>query len=229
MDLTNSELLDCSPFTGDYSNVVSRTGNTTNTTTIQRQAPRQTPVSGKPRPVAPSLNVNQTVVSKPQPRPVVGKNPPPATNPIGNLPPVTTQPYGTPIVDVPIATIPPVQVVPSMPPMPTGGGGMSSGTSRAQEGSGESTQDGAGEAAKSGASSESKEFYKSYWFWGLLIGGIGGYLIAKNKGKNLMAYGLVGAGIGGGAGYAIEKKFGKMKVTAPATTTTQTTATTPAQ
>lgn len=91
-----------------------------------------------------------------------------------------------------------------------GGGGATSGSeedSQKQEEGTESTAKTQGGLPPTSPApkTEKTDFYKSYWFIGIIAGGVLGYLYAKNKGGNLMSMALIGAGVGGGAGFVAEK------------------------
>jgi len=116
-------------------------------------------------------------------------------------PPVTVAP--APVVTPPVVVLTPAPSVPSAP-SGGGGGGAPSG--------GEAPTDKSADTAPTatvGVAQSDKDFYMKMWFWGLLVGGVAGYLYAKNKGKDLKTFALIGAGIGGFGGLVVEKAINK--------------------
>ena len=59
---------------------------------------------------------------------------------------------------------------------------------------------------------KTKQFYKSYLFLGVVIGGIGALLYAKNRGKDALNFVLMGAGAGALVGFGLDKFKGKKPI-----------------
>ena len=128
---------------------------------------------------------------------------------------VSTQkvvPSPPPVVAVAPVVTPPVVVLPtpapSAPSVPSGGGG-GGGAPSGDESPTDKSADTAPTATVGVVAQSDKDFYMKMWFWGLLVGGVAGYLYAKNKGKDLKTFALIGAGIGGFAGLVVEKTINK--------------------
>ena len=52
---------------------------------------------------------------------------------------------------------------------------------------------------------DEKPIWKEFWVWGILVGGVAGFVLAKTQKKNLIAFALIGGAAGGGAGFGIQK------------------------
>lgn len=207
IDVTNADSLD------SYSNA-----------TANRVIPtlgRTNPVSPKPvsrpttvantvsRPFSKNVAVN---VNSPITRPVAVSK---LGKPVGVVMSTSNLPVSKPIAVAPVVNIPTVAPA-SIIPVGAGGGAMGGGGG-SQSGSEEAASEETESPSQRVASiEEDKPFYKQYWFLGLLVGGIGGYFFAKNKGKNLIGSTLIGAGIVGVVGFGADKFIGKKPVEAPA-------------
>ena len=126
---------------------------------------------------------------------------------VAPAPVVTT----APVVAVAPVVTPPVVVLPTpapSAPSPSGGGG-GGGAPSGDESPTDKSADTAPTANVGVVAQSDKDFYMKMWFWGLLVGGVAGYLYAKNKGKDLKTFALIGAGIGGFAGLVVEKTINK--------------------
>lgn len=113
-------------------------------------------------------------------------------------PVVAVAPVVTPVVTPPVVVLPTTATA-----LPSGGGGGGG----APSSGGEAPTDKSADTV--GVAQSDKDFYMKMWFWGLLVGGVAGYLYAKNKGKDLKTFALIGAGIGGFAGLVVEKTINK--------------------
>jgi hypothetical protein len=203
LDITNSDLMDCSPFAEQYSGVT-RTATTavvprtTGLTAVNVGVPKSKGIiSAQPtKPVISIKTVPPRAIVHPTPTPSPTPTPTPSPTPTP-----TPTPSPTP---VPETRTPSQNTTP--PPASTGGGGGGSSTDESQP---EQETDSSQAGARVSKPDEENKFYKSFWFWGLLVGGVGAYFYAKNKNKGMVASVLIGAGIGGGLGYTIEKFMNK--------------------
>jgi len=180
IDLTNSDKLDTTPLVDRYSNAVAK-----GSPLIKRII---TPVGGikrqPPRVTAMGVSTQKVVPSPP--------------------PVVAVAPVVTPVVTPPVVVLPTVPSAPSAPSGGGGGGGAPSGGEAPTDKSADTLP-----TANVGVAQSDKDFYMKMWFWGLLVGGIAGYLYAKNQGKDLKSFALIGAGIGGFGGLVVEKTINK--------------------
>lgn len=214
LDTLNSDILDVSPFAEQYSYATRQAVIAPTTATISPIQPSKGAISlASPR---------GTLLAKPSSsyRPPTPRYIPPttyATQPAILVPKETT----TPPVTMPTTPAPPAQTMPTTQPVqtpPSSSSLPSTNTAfppstREQEGQPDET--GLGYGTMTGT--EKKDFMKSFWFWGVIIGGTAAYFYAKNKNTNMLSSVLIGAGIGGAAGYGLEK-FTKP---VPVTTTNQ--------
>ena len=107
---------------------------------------------------------------------------------------------GAPVYVAPIPPVEPIGSGNTGGAMGGGGGGGDTG------GQGDATAKQGDATATEGTSADvDKVFYKSFWYWGIIIGGIGGYLFAKSKNKSLLNFSLLGAVGLGAIGYVVEK------------------------
>ena len=190
IDLTNSDKLDTSPFVDRYSNVLAKGGSLVKRiipTTPIRQAPSSSIMKVAPTTTTPTTPPETTV----------------------------TTPTVTPVTNV---VTPPIETT---APAPSGGGGggggAPSGGGGGEPSGGEAPMDKSADTLTTTATPinlgvsqvDNTEFYMKMWFWGLLVGGVAGYLLAKKKAKDLKSFALIGAGIGGFGGLVVEKMMNK--------------------
>jgi len=264
LDLTNSDALECSPFSEDYSNFTrgmsfKKADVPAKKLTATIEAKVASPKGAPARSAGtPAIRANAPIASRPStidvatpsrmnPRPVGIPVPRPSS--ISNLPLI---PNTTPVKSQGGGGGTSPQGGGASPQggggSPQGGGGGSQGggqgggseesqqeeqpISETSEGSEQQETTETTDTTESGGSTETTEstetttetteggdeessniggtdtldtpFYKTMWFWGAIAGGIGAYLYAKSKGKNLLAFTLLGSGVVGGVGYGVE-------------------------
>lgn len=199
VDVTNADSLD------SYSNA------TANRKLLLKKKPTQVSIGTTNR--VPPSRITAVNLNPSKPRPIaiskLGK-------PVGVLMNTSVLPVSRPIAVAPVVNIPTIAPASIIPVGAGGGGAMGGGGS--QEGAEEQSQE-ESPSQRVASIEEGKPFYKQYWFLGLLVGGIGGYFFAKNKGKNLIGSTLIGAGIVGVVGFGADKFIGKKPVEAPASAT----------
>ena len=249
LDLTNGDRLDVSPIVERKSNLVTLTSTTKPLSTNLTVKPVSQPIAVAPTLSIPTPSLAQSV----QPTQTIGATTmiPRRINIAQAVTPrtlvQTAQPASTGIIPRTVSpqvaaqqlaaetgTTPSGTSIPRVasPQAQAGSPAPSGSGSAPAESTEETTEEGAktaGEKTEIPASTTSQEKKKGMlWLVGLVVGGIGGYFMAKNQNKNLLTYSLIGAGVGGGLGYMADKSMAKKSVTTtPSETPTATSTATP--
>lgn len=250
LDLTNGDRLDVSPIVERKSNIIKPISVAKPLSTNLDVKPVSQPIAVAPTLSIPTPSLSQTLQSGVQPTQPIGATTmiPRRINIAQAVTPRTLVQTAQPTASTGIiprtvspqvaqaqqlaaetGTTPSGTSIPRMAsPQAQAGAGAGSGGAAPTESTEETTEEGAKTAGEKTEipSTTSQEKKKSMlWLVGLVVGGIGGYFMAKNQNKNLLTYSLIGAGVGGGLGYMADKAMAKKSTTTtPATTTATPTA-----